>query len=51
MDEIAEVRLCGFVLAFEKSLAFNFNALSSNCIPEVSCSLSTWSLLFKFVTN
>ena len=24
---------------------------SSNCISEVSCSLSSWSLLFKFVTN
>ena len=50
----AEVRLCGFALAFDrlaKSLAFNFNTFSSNCISEVSCSLSSWSLLFKFVTN
>ena len=49
VDELAEVRLCGFVLAFDrlaKSLAFNFNAYSSNYMSEVSC-----SLLFKFVTN
>ena len=55
MDELAESRLCGFALAFDrlaKSLAFNFNAYSSNCISAVSCSLSSWSLLlFKFVTN
>ena len=54
MDELAELRLCGFALAFDrlaKSLAFNFNAYSSNCISEVSCPLSSWSLLFKFVTN
>ena len=49
MDELAEVRLCGFALNFDrlaKAHAFDFNALSSNCISEVSCSLS-----FKFVTN
>ena len=31
VDELAGVRLCGFVLAFDrlaKSLAFNFNAYS-----------------------
>ena len=42
VDELAESRLCGFALAFDrlaKSLAFNFNAYSSNCISEVSCSL------------
>ena len=46
---MAESRLCGFALAFDrlaKSPAFNLNAYSSNCISEVSC-----SLLFKFVTN
>ena len=40
VDELAESRLCGFALAFDrlaKSLAFNFNAYSSNCISEVSC--------------
>ena len=54
VDELAESRLCGFALAFDrlaKSPAFNFNAYSSNCISEVSCSLSSWSLSFKFVTN
>ena len=43
-----------FCFAFDrlaKSPAFNFNAYSSNCISEVSCSLSSWSLLFKFVIN
>ena len=38
VDELAESRLCGFVLAFDrlaKSPAFNFNAYSSNCISEV----------------
>ena len=42
MDELADSLLCGFALAFErlaKSLAFNFNAYSLNCISEVSCSL------------
>ena len=49
LDELAGSRLCGFALAFDrhaKSLALNFNAYSSNCTSEVSC-----SLLFKFVTN
>ena len=52
--KLAEVRLCGFALTFDrlaKSPAFNFNTYSSNCISEVSCSLSSWSLLFNFVTN
>ena len=43
------ISFCGFALAFDrhaKSPALNFNANSSNCISEVSC-----SLLFKFVTN
>ena len=54
VDELAESNLCGFALAFDrlaKSLASNLNAFSSNCISEVSCSLSSWSLLFKFVAN
>ena len=54
VDELAEIRLCGFALAFDrlaKARAFDFNAQSSNCISEVSCSLSSCSLLFKFVTN
>ena len=49
VDELPEFRFCGFALAFDrfaKSPAFNFNAYSSNCIYEVSC-----SLLLKFVTN
>ena len=49
VDELTESRFCGFALAFDlhaKSPAFKFNAYSSNCISEVSC-----SLLFKFVTN
>ena len=44
-----QVLVCGFALAFDrltKSLAFNFNAYSSNCTSDFSC-----SLLFKFVTN
>ena len=54
VDELAECRLRGFALTFDrlaKSPAFNLNAYSSNCNSEVSCSLSSWSLLFKFVTN
>ena len=54
VDKLAEVRLCGFALTFDllaKSPAFNFSTYSSNCISEVSCSLSSWSLLFNFVTN
>ena len=49
VDGPASSRLRGFALAFDrlaKALAFNFNAYSSNCFSEVSC-----SLLFKFVTN
>ena len=45
---------CGFASAFDrlaKASTFDFNAYSSNCISEVSCSLSSWSLLFKFVTK
>ena len=48
VDELADSRLCGFALTFDrhvKSLAFNLNAYSSNCTSEVCC-----SLLFKFVT-
>ena len=54
VDELADSRLCGFALALDrlaKSLAFNLNAYSSDCVSEVSCSLSSWSLMFKFVTN
>ena len=54
VDELTELRPCGFAVAFDrlaKSPAFNFNASSSNCISEVSCSLSSCFLLFKFVTN
>ena len=42
VDELAGVRLCGFALAFDllaKASTFVFNAKSSNCISEVSCSL------------
>ena len=48
VDELAEYRLCGFALVFDrlaKSPAFQLNAHSSNCISEFSCSL------FKLVTN
>ena len=47
-------RLCGFALAVDevaKSPALNFNAYSSKCISEVSCSLSSCFLLLKSVTN
>ena len=40
VDELAESRLCGFALAFDrlaKSPACNLKAYSSNCISEVSC--------------
>ena len=53
-DELAEIRLCGFALAFNrlaKASTFDFYAQSSNCISEVSCSLSSSSLLLKSVTN
>ena len=54
VDELAEIRLCGFALAFDrlaKASTFVFNAQSPNCISEVSCSLSSSSLLLKSVTN
>ena len=54
VEEQAEARLRGCALAFDrlaKSLAFNLNAQSSNCISEVSCSLSSYSLSIKSVTN
>ena len=47
-------RLCGFALAFDrlaKASTLDSNAQSSNCISEVSCSLSSCSLLLKSVTN
>ena len=55
VGEQAEVHLRGFALAFDrlaKARAFDFNAKSSNCISEVSCSLLSFSLLLlKSVTN
>ena len=54
VDEQAEIRLCGFAVAFDrlaKARAFNLNAYSSNRTYEVSCSLSSCSLLLKSVTN
>ena len=55
VDELAEVRLRGFALAFDrlaKASSFVFNAKSSNCISEVSCSLLSSSLLLlKSVTS
>ena len=54
VDEQAEVRLRGLALAFDrlaKANTFVFNAKSSNCISEVSCSLSSYFLLLKSVTN
>ena len=54
VDEQAEVRLRGFALAFDRLAKANtsvFNAKSSDCISEVSCSMSSWSLLLKSVTN
>ena len=54
VDEQAEVDLCGFAIAFDrlaKASTFVFNANSSDFVSEVSCSLSSLSLLFKFVTN
>ena len=54
VDEQTEIRLRGFALAFDrlaKANTFVFNANSSNCISEVSCSLSSFSLLLKSVTN
>ena len=54
VDEQAEVRLRGFALAFDriaKASTIVFNANSSDFISEVSCSLSSSSLLLKSVTN
>ena len=55
VDELAERRLCGFTLAFDrlaKASTFVFNAQSSDCISEVSCSLLSFSLLsLNSVTN
>ena len=55
VDELAEVRLRGFALAFDrlaKASTFVFNAKSSNCISEVPCSLLSSSLLLlKSVTD
>ena len=54
VDEQVEVRLRGFALAFDrlaKEGTFDFNLKSSSCISEVSCSLSSSSLLLKSVTN
>ena len=54
-DEQAGVRLRGFAVAFDrlaKAHIFVFNAKSSNCISEVSCSLlSSPLLLLKSVTT
>ena len=44
VDELAGLRLFGFALAFDrlaKARAFVYNEQSSNCISEVSCSLSS----------
>ena len=52
--EQPEVGLRGLALAFGRlaeARTFNFNAQSSNCISEVSYSLSSSSLLLKSVTN
>ena len=54
VDEQAEVCLRGFALAFDrlaKASAFVFNANSSDFVSEVSCSLLSYSLSIKFVTN
>ena len=54
VDGLARVRLCGFALAFDrlaKARAFVLNEKLSNFISEVSCSLSSYSLLLKSVTN
>ena len=54
VDEQAEVRLRGFASAFDrlaKASTFVFNANSSDIISEVSCSLSSYSLSMKSVTN
>ena len=56
VDELAEIRLWSFALAFDrlaKASTFVSNAKSSNCILEVSCSLLSSSslLLLESVTN
>ena len=54
VHEQATVRLRSFALVFDrlaKASTFVFNANSSDFISEVSCSLSSCSLLFKVVTN
>ena len=55
VDEVAEIRLRGFALAFDrlaKASTFVFNAKSSNCIEDVSCSLLSFPLLsLTSVTN
>ena len=54
MDEQAEVGLHGFASAFDrlaKANTSNFNANISVFVSEVSCSLSSYSLSIKSVTN
>ena len=48
VDELAEIRLCGFALAFDRLAKAS---QSSNCISDVSCTLSSCSLLLNSVTN
>ena len=53
-EEQAEVGLRGVALAFgrlAKASTFIFNANSSDFVSEVSCSLSSYSLSIKSVTN
>ena len=53
VDGLARVRLCGFALAFVRLAKTNtsvFNANSSDFVT-VSCSLSSYSLSIKSVTN
>ena len=55
VDEQAEADLRGFASAFDRlanASTFVFNANSSDFVSEVSCSLSSYSLLsIKSVTN
>ena len=54
VNEQAEVGLLGFALAFDrlaKANTFVFNASASVFVSEVSCSLSSYSLSIKSVTN
>ena len=54
VDEQAVVGVLGFALAFDrlaKASTFDFTAKCSNCISEVSCSLLSYSLSTKSVTN